>query len=115
MKVLIAEGHRGVRETLMAGLAQHGLHVAGVAVDGIEAIEKTRRLAPDIVVLDFHMPRCGGLEAARVIRSDMPHIKIILLTMWGEEAYSRAATECGAIACFPKDVSTRNLISAMAN
>jgi DNA-binding NarL/FixJ family response regulator len=112
-KVLVVDRHEGIRDALCANLSHHGLQVVAVAADGIEAIEKARILVPDIVILDFHMTRCGGLEAARVIRSEMPHIKIILLTMWGEEAYSRAAAECGAIACFPKDVATRELVSVM--
>jgi DNA-binding NarL/FixJ family response regulator len=115
VRVLVVDGHEGIRDALCANLSHYGVQVVAAAADGLEAIEKARVFAPNVVILDFQMQGCGGLEAARVIRSEMPHIKIILLTMLSEEAYSRAATECGAIACFSKDVSTRDLISAMKN
>jgi two-component system nitrate/nitrite response regulator NarL len=115
IKVLIAERHQGVRDALCATLNHGGVQVVAIAADGFEAIEKARVFAPDVVILDFQMPGCGGLNAARVIRSEMPHIKIILLTIGDDEAYSRAATECGAIASFPKDVATRDLMSAVVD
>ena len=112
-RVLVVERHEGIRDALCANLNHRGVEVVAVAADGFEALEKARMLAPDVVILDFHMPGCGGLKAARAIRAEMPHIRIILLTMWDEEIYSRAATKCGAIACFPKDVATRELVSVM--
>lgn len=113
MKVLIAEGHQGIRESLSSSLSRHGVQVVGVAADGLEAIEKARRLMPDFVLLDVHIPRCSGFPAARIIGAEMPPVKIILLTTWDDEAYQAEAARIGAIACLPKTVATRCLISAM--
>ncbi|MFQ5793391.1 MAG: response regulator transcription factor, partial [Acidobacteriota bacterium] len=106
VRVLLVDRHERIRDALRDNLSQCGVKVVGVATDGFEAVERARTLAPDVVILDFHMPGYGALESAGAILAEMPLIRIIMLTMWDEEVYLRAATECGAVACFPKDVPT---------
>lgn len=55
--------------------------VCGEAVDGLDAIEKTRQLNPDLIILDASMPRMGGMEAASILRSMDSAVAIILFTM----------------------------------
>jgi DNA-binding NarL/FixJ family response regulator len=118
IKVLVAEGHKGIRESLRVSLASHGVDVVGVAADGLEAVEKVRSLAPDVVLLDVHIPLCetplnGGSATARLISAAKPDARIILLATWDDEIYARAADAWGAITCLPKTVQTRRLLSAM--
>ena len=56
--------------------------VCGEAADGVEGIEKARRLNPDLVIMDFSMPRMTGLEAAREMLKESPRIPILLLTLF---------------------------------
>lgn len=118
IKVLVAEGHEGIRESLRVSLASHGVDVVGVAADGREAVQKVRRLAPDVVLLDVHLRLCetplnGAPATARLISAAKPDAKIILLATWDDEIYARAADAWGAITCLPKTVQTRRLLLAM--
>jgi DNA-binding NarL/FixJ family response regulator len=69
--------------------------VCGEAADGIEAIENTRRLKPDVVVLDFVMPRLNGLETARAIRSISPDLPVIMFTSHMSNALEEQARVVG--------------------
>ena len=83
IKVLIADDHRVVREGLAAILkTKDDIAVVGEAQDGQEAVEKTRTLLPDVVLMDVSMPRMGGVEATRQIKREFPHIGIVALTMY---------------------------------
>ena len=88
IKVLIADDHRVVREGLAAILkTKEDINVVGEAQDGMEAVEKTKTLMPDVVLMDVSMPRMGGVEATRQIKREFPHIGIVALTMYEEQQY----------------------------
>jgi two-component system, chemotaxis family, protein-glutamate methylesterase/glutaminase len=79
IKVLIAEDSRVVEKTLIALLTEEpGIEIVGVAHTGFEAVEKCRRLRPDLVTMDVHMPEMDGLEATRLILSAMPTRVVII-------------------------------------
>ena len=59
-----------------------GLEVCGEAIDGVEGIEKGRELKPDLIVLDFSMPRINGLQAAVILHEVVPKTPIIMLTLY---------------------------------
>jgi DNA-binding NarL/FixJ family response regulator len=81
-KVLIVDDHPSIRALLRSLLQDAAeLAVCGEAVDGIDAIEKAPRLHPDIILLDFSMPRMNGAEAAPVLKRLLPQVPIILFTM----------------------------------
>jgi len=61
-----------------------GVEVCGEASDGMEAVEKALDLSPDLIIMDFVMPRMNGLEAARALKQKAPHVPIILFT--GQES-----------------------------
>src|SRR6185503_20702409 len=67
-------------------------HEVQTAVDGVQAIELAERMRPDVIFLDVGMPRLGGIEAARRIRSQPwgSATRIVALTGWGQESDSRA-------------------------
>jgi two-component system response regulator NreC len=56
--------------------------VCGEAADGVEGIEKGEELKPDLIVLDFSMPRANGIEAAKILHEVLPNTPIILLTIY---------------------------------
>ena len=83
------------------------------ACDGLEAVQKTVELRPDIVLLDISMPRLNGVEAARRICQLSPDSKIIILTQDADEDVMTAALEAGALAYVLKAEMTTELIPAV--
>ena len=96
-RVLLAEDHILVRQGFRRILEDDpGVTVVGEARTGLEAIEQCKELKPDVVVMDLSMPELGGLEAtAEILKAD-PQIKILILSMYSNEAYVRKAFELGA-------------------
>jgi len=81
---------------------QLGLVVCGEATDGFDAIEKTCELKPDLVILDFQMPRMNGMRAAREIRDLFARVPIILFTMFADAVSLEDASEAGIDAVVSK-------------
>jgi two-component system, chemotaxis family, chemotaxis protein CheY len=81
---------------------QIGFEVCGEAVDGTDAIEKAKELKPDLILLDLAMPRMNGIEAASVIKGMMPHVSIVLFTMYKETVGNALASAVGIDAVFSK-------------
>ena len=83
------------------------------ACDGLEAVQKTAELHPEVVLLDLSMPRLNGIEAAKRIRQLSPDFKIVILTENPDEDLMAAALEAGASAYVLKSEMTTNLIPAV--
>jgi DNA-binding NarL/FixJ family response regulator len=83
------------------------------ARDGLEAVQKTVELHPDVVLLDLSMPGLNGIEAASRIRQLSPDSKIIILTQHADEDLMTAALQAGAVAYVLKAEMTTNLIPAV--
>jgi two-component system cell cycle response regulator DivK len=81
--ILIVDDDRDVRFVLGAILNYDGYHVVE-AMDGAEAVETARRLVPDLVIMDVHMPKMDGLRAAEALRSDERTRAIPVLALTGE-------------------------------
>ncbi len=81
MNILLVDDHALFRESLQNLLTLHGYQVVGTAGDGLEALEKARRLHPDLILMDIEMPGCDGLTATRLIKAEMPDTKIVMLTV----------------------------------
>jgi DNA-binding NarL/FixJ family response regulator len=97
IRVLLAEDHILVRQGFRRILEDDpGITVVGEARTGIEAIDQCKELKPDVVVMDLSMPELGGLEATAEILKAIPQIKILILSMYSNEAYVRKAFELGA-------------------
>ena len=64
--------------------SQIDLEVCGEAVDGVDAIEKAKKLKPDLILLDLAMPRMNGVEAASVLKGLMPRVPIVMFTLYKE-------------------------------
>ncbi len=97
VRILIADEHDLVRRGLRAILETHpGWKVCGEAVTGQEAVEKTKRLRPDIVVMDISMPDLNGLEATRQIVRAVPKTEVLILTAQESQQLVREVLEAGA-------------------
>ena len=91
--VLIVDDSRLIREVVrdfFETLADW--KVAGEAGDGVEAIQKARELKPDLILLDFSMPKMNGLEAASVLKKMLPNVHIIAFTMFADALGSKLSS-----------------------
>lgn len=114
MRVLIADDHTMVRESLVAVLQAAGdVEVVAQAADGIEAVEAAERTRPDVVVADLSMPRLGGLEVVRRLREKLPDTKVLVLTMHQEDEYVLQAVRAGASGYLVKDSAANELVAAV--
>lgn len=114
MRVLIADDHTMVRESLVSVLqAEADIEVVAQAADGIEALELAARTRPDIVVTDLSMPRLSGLEVVRRLREMLPNVRILVLTMHQEDEYVLQAVRAGASGYLVKDSAASELLAAV--
>jgi DNA-binding NarL/FixJ family response regulator len=97
IRVFLAEDHTLVRQGFRRILEDDPrIAVVGEASTGLSTIEKCRELKPDVIVMDLSMPELGGLEASAEILKTNPAAKILILSMYSNEAYVRKAFEVGA-------------------
>ena len=96
MRVLLADDHALFRAGIASLLRAWGMKVVGEASDGLQALELARKLRPDLILMDIQMPRCNGLEATRLVKAEMPEIKIIMVTVSDDEDDLFEAIKSGA-------------------
>ena len=96
MRVLLADDHALFREGLLSLLGAHGIEVVGEASDGAEALALARELRPDVILMDLTMPGVGGLEATRLVKAELPEIKVVILTVSEADADLFEAIRGGA-------------------
>ena len=114
VRVLIADDHTLVRHGIRSLLALVAdIEVVGEAANGKEALEKTRELAPDVVLMDLAMPIMGGLEATRRIRKEFPGTKVLALTQYDDSEYVIPVIEAGARGFVSKMAAFSELASAI--
>ena len=113
IRVLIADDQPLVRSGLRTILASESdIEVAGEAADGAEAIAKTERLAPDVVLMDVQMPGTDGLAATREIAA-AGGPGVIVLTTFGDDEYLFAALRAGAAGFLLKDARPEDIVDAV--
>ena len=106
-RVLIADDNLYVRYVIRTFLHdQDEIEVCGEAVDGVEAIEKTRHLKPDLVLLDLSMPSLNGAEVALILKNTAPDVRIIMFTMYSSKLSPslKSALSVDAILSKPDDM-----------
>jgi len=114
IRILLADDHTVLRESLAAVLrTSNDCVVVGEASDGIEAIERAMELRPDIAVVDISMPRLSGIEVTRRIATQLPHTRVLVLTMHEEEEYVLHMIRAGAAGYMVKQAATSELLSAV--
>jgi DNA-binding NarL/FixJ family response regulator len=114
LRILIVDDHELVRRGLRSILVTRPeWEICGEAADGSTAIEKARELKPDVVLLDITMPHVNGLDAARIIRRDVPRAKVIILSQYDESEMRARAFEVGAQGYISKSDAARQLLIAI--
>ncbi|MEU6069262.1 MULTISPECIES: response regulator transcription factor [Streptomyces] len=110
IRVLIADDQMMVREGFSVLLnAMPDIEVVGEAVNGREAVERVRELAPDVVLMDIRMPELNGIEATREIVAADGTAKVLVLTTFDLDEYVYQALRAGASGFLLKDASARQL------
>ncbi|EWT00835.1 chemotaxis protein CheY [Intrasporangium oryzae NRRL B-24470] len=105
IRVLIVDDHALYRRGLQTVLAtEEGIEVVGEAADGVEAVDQAEETLPDVIVMDVGMPKRGGIEACRVIKQQVPSVRILMLTSSDDENNLFEAVRAGANGYLLKDV-----------
>jgi len=112
-RVVIADDHAIVRQGLRKLLEESNIEVIGEASDGFETIKAVETLLPDILILDINMGAMSGLEVARRLTKQLPQIKIIILSMYGDDSYVIEALRFGAMGYVLKVSSSNELVEAI--
>src|SRR5438445_6975106 len=114
LRILVADDHEIVRRGLCAILGSHaGWEVCGEATDGREAVEKTKQLRPDVVILDIGMPSLNGLDATRQILQHNPRQRILILTVTEAEQVIEEVLMAGARGFVLKTDAAQDLTMAV--
>jgi len=114
MRILIADDNEAVRLGVARLLtSKTGLTVCGEARDGAEALQKARELLPDVILLDFSMPGMNGLEAARVLRRELPEAKILVISQHDPIHLLPSVVEAGGDACLDKSRLSTDLLASI--
>lgn len=114
IKVLIVDDHHMVRRGLMFFLkTQADVEVIGEAKNGVEAIEQTKALKPDVVLMDLVMPEMDGAEATKAIKEQFPHVKVIILTSFADQDHVIPALKAGASGYQLKDIEPDDLVKTI--
>lgn len=114
IRIVLADDHELVRSGLMKLLETYkDLTVIGEAGDGLEAVEKTKMLNPDVLIIDLSMPKLSGVEATKIIRRECPNVAVLVLTMHQNEEYVYQIFKSGAGGYILKDAGKDELAAAI--
>ena len=114
IRILVADDHAIVRTGLSSLLGtQKDFTVVGEADDGETVVAMSRELNPDVIIMDYRMPKCDGAAATEKIHSVQPDVKILILTSYGEAEGIARAIRSGASGAMMKTDDNDNLIAAV--
>jgi|GEM_PF-533601 len=114
LRLLLVDDHPMFLDGLRNLLLARGLTVIGLANSGPEAVQKTRDLRPDVVVMDMNMPGGDGLEATRAIKAEFPAVKVVILTMAEDDDALYQAIESGAAGFLLKNMEANQFCELLA-
>jgi DNA-binding NarL/FixJ family response regulator len=114
IRLLVVDDQALVRRGLALMLSMEpDMEVVGEAGDGLEAIEQAKRLRPDVVLMDLHMPRKGGVGATREITATLPQTRVLVLTTLEAEQSVFDAVRAGAMAYLLKDATESEVVDTV--
>lgn len=114
IRVLLADDHKILRQGLARLLeSEPDIEVVGEAEDGQTAVEMAIETQPDVVVMDVSMPHCNGIDATRGMTAEVPHARVIALSMYEGEGWASKLRAAGAAAYLPKDAAIDHLVSTI--
>jgi DNA-binding NarL/FixJ family response regulator len=115
VRVLVADDQKVVRDGLCLLLGMlPGVEVIGTAIDGSDAVRQATAAAPDIVLMDLHMPNCDGIEATRLIVHGQPRVRVIVLTAYSDDESVFAALRAGARGFLTKNAGASEILRAVS-
>ncbi len=115
LRVVVADDHALFRDGLAALLRTRGYEVVAEARDGLEALEQARSTHPDLILMDINMPRLDGLAATRLILTELPETRILILTVSDDDENLFEAIKSGAQGYLLKNTDTRVLFERLEN
>ena len=111
IKVLLADDHFLVRQGLRSSLSEYSqIQIVGEASNGREAVDKVRKLSPDVVLMDINMPEMNGLEATAALRKEGSGTRVLALTVHNNKQYILQIIRSGAQGYVLKDTSPDELV-----
>jgi DNA-binding NarL/FixJ family response regulator len=114
LTVIIADDHQFFRDGVRALLdAQPDMECVGEASDGEEAVRLTTALQPDVALMDVQMPGISGVDATRQIVADSPHVRVLMVTMFEDDALVFAAMRAGARGYLLKGARHEDMVRAI--
>jgi DNA-binding NarL/FixJ family response regulator len=115
IQILLADDHKITRDGLKALLdSQKNMTVIGEAENGRKAVRLAAELQPDVIVMDINMPELNGIEATRQIKSELPEVKIIALSMYSDKRYVVGMLKAGVSGYLLKNCAFDELVSAIS-
>ena len=113
-RVLVVDDHTLVRQGIVRLLSSDKqIEVVGEAANGFEALERTKELKPDVVLMDLYMPGLDGVSVTRLIKRELPNVQVVLITASPEEADIVEAVQAGARGYIPKTTDGITLIKQL--
>ncbi len=114
MRILLVDDHPLFLQSLKVLLNTSGYEVAGLAGTGQEALKQARLLRPELILMDIEMPELDGLAATRLIKAEMPQIKIVMLTVSATDEHLFEAIKSGASGYLLKSQSAERFLDLIA-
>ena len=112
LRIVVADNESIIRMDLRELLEEAGHHVVGEAIDGVKAVELTRKYHPDLVIMDIKMPEMDGITAAKIITNEKI-APVLLLTAFSQKEIVDKAKDSGVLAYLVKPVKEVNLFPAI--
>ncbi len=114
IKIILVDDHRIVRDGLKSLLADcNSVEIAGEAENAYDFLKILNHTIPDVVLLDIALPKMSGIELAKIIKTDFPGIKILMLSMYTSEDFIFNSLKAGVLGYLPKNTTKKELTEAI--
>jgi two-component system, NarL family, invasion response regulator UvrY len=112
-RLVVVDDDEDVRQQISDSLREEGLDVLGEAADGETGLDLAGRLRPDVVIADLRMPGLGGIDMTRRISTELPGVRVVILTAYDDQGLQTASLAAGAWRLLVKGCSIDDLLRAV--